>query len=120
MDTIGWIVAGAAIAGLAYYGYRQKNNPKNPLDKIIINTPAEHVSHLSLSDIKTYFKGLQLQNTEDSPILKRTHSGGRTSYFLAVYHKSTKNLTHIKHLQPDTVDPEIERILGDKDMVVLS
>lgn len=111
MNTIGWIVAGAAIAGLAYYGYRQKNNTKNP---------AEHVSHLSMSDIKTYFKGLSLQKDEDSPILKRVHSKGSTSYILAVYHESTGELTHIKHLLPDSVDPEVEQILGKEDMVVLS
>lgn len=119
------IIGGLALVGVAIYSYRRRNAKKSASKEELINSlvsslSAEKLEKLALSDVVYYFKSLRLKNGVDIPFIAKTSKNGVTSYLLAVYREDSNEIANGKLISTNTIDEELQKVIGSETFVVLS
>lgn len=119
------IIGGLALVGVAYYSYQRRKNQKTVSKEELINSlvskiDPEIVEKLALSDVVNYFKGLRLRKGIDTPFIASTSKNGKKSYLLAVFNEETNEIANGKLISPESIDEDLNKIIGNETFVVLS
>lgn len=122
-----FFICGVALFALTYYYSKNKSRAERP-NKATIPRPIElgddinpePVETLSMNDVVSYFKMLNLTKETHTPFIMRTDFKGDTIYILAVQNDSSGKIENMKVLLPKNVDNDILSMLGEDNLVVLS
>ena len=128
MKTTLIIIGGIAFLACAYYYHKRKSpvtmTPEQALDDFLdnlLNTSAtEQVEQLSMEDVVAYFKGLQLQQGTDIPIVAQTSRDSRKIYILGTFNEKTHEFEKYKLVAPNVVTEDLITAIGEEKMIVLN
>lgn len=131
MKTLTFIIAAAAIGGVAYY-LGKKNNTKRFWTSNVKTIDGT----LDFEDVVGYFKSKELDKGRDVPFiakdgafkqfLKKTHKRfpeGKDGYItivIGVYDESTDTIKHAQILYVKQLDDKTKEVFGNEELVVLS
>lgn len=133
MDNIVKIVAFLVFLGFCYYWYMTKKQKKtidiNLLRNLKVELKPEMVEALSLGDVISYFKGLQLKKEKDIPFICNAQknenlinfqSNATYCYLIATYNEETNEIENYKLLETNKVDSQLLNVIANEKLVVLS
>lgn len=125
MSNLLLIVGGIALIGVAYYSYQRRKSQKTiskeeQINSIVSKMDSEPVDKLALSDVVNYFKGLCLKKGIEIPFIASTTKNGKKTFLLAAYNEDSHNIEKWKLISPESIDDELEKIIGNETLVVLS
>lgn len=135
MSNTLWLVGGVALGAFAYYCYQRgkslekEHTPEEYLNASISGT-CEKVESLSLNDIISYFKGLNLRKGKDIPFIADINKcrdmlgnisfTSQYGFVIASYNEDMGKLENCKFLETDVVAPDLLNVMGNEKLVVLS
>lgn len=87
---------------------------------MVRNNAVEEVDNLTLDEITTYFKALNLSKDNDVPFVATVMNGGRKLYIFGTFDESKNKISNTKVILPKQVDGRLDSLMKDSNFVVLS
>lgn len=131
MKTI-LIIGGIALIVLGYFYHKKKHQQDKPkpvykpeqlLNDLLSSNPdigVEEVDKLKMFDVVAFFKALALRKGKDVPFVAQTQHEGRKVYVMGSFNEDTNEIENIKVIATPQIDEDLQKILGNEPLIVLS
>lgn len=135
MSSFEWITTATAVVAAVYFFYKTGKKASEKKSKPVY-FPEEEIESLSISDVKYYFKSLQLKKGRDIPFIcdlrkvcdlrkgsdwfSVSDDFPKKGYLLATHNEETGAIENAKILLPKRIDSSITDSMGNDGLIVLS